>query len=136
MGPGLYARPQSGGTRSPALGGARAHPLLAAAVLRPSSQLTNVVSPAGGGPSIAMAPALPLVSDLLVRSIAPLLAAAHLPGRSLLLGFGGFGAHGIGGGTVGVVLIVGMIGVRMYMRARRGGRGPRGRGPRGGGPWR
>jgi hypothetical protein len=84
----------------------------------------------------SLAPALTLVSELLVTSIAPLLAAAHLQSRSLLLGLGGFGAHGIGGGTVGVVIIVGMIGVRMYMRSRRGGRGPRGRGPRGGGPWR
>jgi hypothetical protein len=79
-----------------------------------------------------------LLSEQLVSSIAPLLAAApHLSSRFLLLGFGGFGAHGIGGGTVGVIIIVAMIGVRMYMRSRRGGgRGPRGRGPRGGGPWR
>jgi hypothetical protein len=66
-----------------------------------------------------------------VTSLAPLLAATHISSELALLGFGGLvglGGRGIGG-TAGVVVIVGLMGVRVYMRSRRRGRGPRGRGP-------
>ena len=72
--------------------------------------------------------ALPLSSESLVTSIAPVLAAVRPSSGLFLLGFGGLGGHGIGG-AAGVVIIVGLMGMRMYMRSRRGGRGPRGRGP-------
>jgi len=64
-----------------------------------------------------------------VTSIAPLLVAAHSPSLQFLLGFGGLGTHGLGGGTAGVIIVVVLMGLRMYMRSRGGGRGPRGRGP-------
>jgi hypothetical protein len=67
-----------------------------------------------------------LTGESLVSVIASLLAA---PG---VLGFGGLGGHGVGGGAAGVVLVVGLMGMRLYMRSRGGGR----RGPRGRGPWR
>ena len=56
-------------------------------------------------------------------------AALHLPGATLAFGLGGFGRHGFGGGTAGLVIIVVLMGLRLYMRSRGGGRGPRGRGP-------
>jgi hypothetical protein len=63
-----------------------------------------------------------------VTPIAAVLVAVRSSSGPFLLGFGGLGGHGIGG-TAGVVVIVGLMGVRMYMRSRGGGRGPRGRGP-------
>jgi hypothetical protein len=59
------------------------------------------------------------------------LATGHSSTVPFLLGFGGLGGlggHGIGGGA-GLVIVLGLMGVRMYMRSRGGGRGPRGRGP-------
>jgi hypothetical protein len=64
-----------------------------------------------------------------VTSLAPLLAAAHPSSGLALLGFGGLGGHSFGGGTAGVVIVVIVMGLRIYMRSRGGGRGPRGRGP-------
>ena len=59
------------------------------------------------------------------------LPAVHAPAGWFALAFGGIGGHAFGGGTVGIVVVVVLVGLRMYMRARGGGRGPRGRG----GPW-
>ena len=56
------------------------------------------------------------------------LAAAHAQSGAVLLGFGGLGRHGIGG-SAGVIVVVVMMALRIYMRSRGGGRGPRGRGP-------
>lgn len=81
------------------------------------------------GRPATLADALPSVGDWLVTSIASLLAAVHPSSAAFPFGLGGFGGHGIGGGAVGVVIIVGLMGMRMYMRSRGGGRGPRGRGP-------
>jgi hypothetical protein len=67
-----------------------------------------------------------LQREPLVTSVA--VSAAVHPFAQLALGFGGLGGHGIGG-TAGVVVVVGLMGVRLYMRTRGGGRGPRGRGP-------
>jgi hypothetical protein len=75
-----------------------------------------------------VAPTLLLDSEPLLTSILSVLVAARTSGGPFLLGFGGLGGHGIGGGA-GVVVVVGLMGVRMYMRSRRGGRGPRRRGP-------
>jgi hypothetical protein len=56
--------------------------------------------------------------------------AVHPGGGGLLaFGLGGFGRHGLGGGTAGLVILVVVMGLRLYMRSRGGGRGPRGRGP-------
>jgi hypothetical protein len=64
-----------------------------------------------------------------VSANALLLAAAHPRAGELAFGLGGIGRHGFGGGTAGVIIVVALMGLRLYMRSRGGGRGPRGRGP-------
>lgn len=67
-----------------------------------------------------------------MSAIAAVLAALHLGAGALALGLGG-GGHGLGGGVAGVVIVVVLIGLRFFMRSRRGGRW--GRGGPGRGPW-
>jgi hypothetical protein len=83
-------------------------------------------SPAARPLSVGVA--LGLLSESLVTFIGLWPAAMQLPSRLVVLRFGGLGAHGLGG-TAGVVIVVALMGVRIYTRSRRGGRGRRRRGP-------
>lgn len=90
------------------------------------SSASLVVESAGARGS--MAP-LRLPGDSLVSANVLLPAALHLHGVALAFGLGGLGRHGLGGGSAGLIIVVVLMGLRIYMRSRGGGRGPRGRGP-------